>query len=239
VGIDRRRSGAASGVLYAREVISEKTAVGPSLEQTQMQALISAPADVHEHLKACLTPGATVRLGSARSRGLGRCTVLGYEPVPAGRSVGDRVDHFNHAWAAFCGDTPPSTLISLTLETPALFTGAYLEPNLQPAASDLLYPRSAEEASHAETLSTLTKVFQTTRPYSMHAWNGLAQMPHSVDQGLTAGSVIVFEASALTDELSSALAHLEQYGIGLRRELGFGRCRVCDPVHADIHEHTT
>lgn len=240
VGLDRRRDGAAGGMLYAREVVNEKTSAGDGegLRDTTYRAAITG-SDAHlDQLTDALRQVGEVRVGTALSRGLGRCRVDALEPRTEDTAVEERVRGFNDALAVR-GLDPDGVLIALTLRTPALFVDAFLRPEPSPEGSQLLQASRPAEAAHAEALAGLDPVHEVARRYQFQAWNGLAGLPHATDQGLRAGSVLVYRAPALTDELTAALTHIEDTGVGLRRELGLGRVRVCDRLHTDVHEHTS
>jgi CRISPR-associated Csx10 family RAMP protein len=238
VGLDRRRDGAASGMLYAREVVNEKTSIGgEGLRATTYRAIITGEEDHLDRLTEALRRVGEVRVGTALSRGLGRCRIDAIEQRAGGTSVKERVHAFNEAFVEYGGGTD-GVLIALTLRTPALFVDSFLRPEPAPGGEHLLQAARSAERSHAEALAKLNRVHEVARSYSFQAWNGLAGMPHATDQGLRAGSVLVYRAPALTDDLQSALAHIEETGIGLRRELGLGHARVCDRLHTDVHEHT-
>ena len=247
VGLDRRRRGAASGILYSREVISEKSGVKKQgetmLHPTQMQADVIVPPDMSRALTNALAEGDTLRVGTARSRGLGRCTVASFsETAGPSQTVEERIAAFNAAWADVCersGHSPDDgSLVALTLDTTALFVDDFLRPNLAPSGADLLQAAQPEEDAAAAALAQLSPVHQIARSTSVQSWNGLARFPHPSAQGLEAGSVLVFRATEMTDALLDALSHVETHGIGLRRHFGFGRVRVCAPIHTHVHEHT-
>ena len=249
-GRDRRRKGAASGVLYGREVIEESSTDGPAI----FQAEVTADEDVMEELEAHLQEPEgegppVLNVGTAVSRGLGRCEVRSFHPAPKRRSLKERIADLNQTWHAaressgYDAHSKPSpdsgpVLLSLSLQTPAFFTNDWLRPELSPHAEDLLQAARENEEAHANALAELEKVHQVARPDQLRAWNGLAGFPHSSDQGLSAGSVLVFRTQSLSDSLLEALRHIEHAGIGLRRELGFGAVTVCSPVHARVHEQS-
>jgi len=239
VGIDRRRDGAASGALYAREVINEKMSGGDGgLVPTPMQAAVTGSPEVLSVLEDALAQEEELRVGTALSRGLGHCEVKTppLRDLPSQLPIRERIEAFNERWQERGGEGGP--LVALTLQTPALFVDKFLRPETAPSGRDLLQAAGDEEHAHAEVLSSLDRVHQVARPYQLQAWNGLAGFPHATDQGLKAGSVLVYRADEITDALLDALSHVEQAGIGLRRELGLGRVRVCDPVHTRAHEHS-
>jgi CRISPR-associated Csx10 family RAMP protein len=236
VGLDRRRDGAASGMLYAREVVNEKTTAGEGLRPTTCRAAITGPESALEHLRDALDATEALRIGTAVSRGLGRCSVERLAPGTAPPPLEDRIADFNDAYRKH--GHVGGTLIALTLRTPALFVGEFLRPDTTPGGDRLLQAARSDEQAHAHALESLERVHEVARGYQFQAWNGLAGVPHGTDQGLRAGSVLVYQASEVTDELLDALSHVEKAGVGLRRELGLGRVRVCDRIHTDIHEHT-
>jgi len=203
-----------------------------------MQAVVTGSSDALSDLEEALSEEGELRVGTAISRGLGHCEV----PSPPLRApsglppVRDRIEAFNEAWQEHEGKEGP--LVALTLRTPALFVDDFLRPETAPSGADLLQAAGPAEQAHAEALASLERAHEVARPYRLQAWNGLAGFPHATDQGLKAGSVLVYRADELTDALIEALTHVEQAGIGLRRELGLGRVRVCDPVHTRVHEHS-
>lgn len=241
VGLDRRRHGAASGILFSREVLSEQMPIRTDPEvpyaPTRLQGTIDAPENVLSWLRAWLKPGVTLTLGQAVSRGLGRCRVAGFEMAPPPPPIQERIDAFNQRLQTYHPEAE-YVYVSLTLLTPALFIDAFLRPNMTPGARDLLQEARAEERSHQDALANLEVVYQTTRPYQRIGWNGLAGFPRTPMQGLQAGSVLLLRAQALDETVLAALAHIEAAGIGLERGLGFGRVRVCDPLHTGVHEMT-
>ncbi len=246
VGLDRRRQGAASGILYSREVISEKTGTaGGDLSPTPVQADVTGTEEVIEFLSSVLQ-GATLQVGTARSRGLGTCQVQAFEEVapstmmPALPPLEQRINQFNERWGEWCeqrGESPGGPLVSLTLQTPALFVDDVLRPTLAPDGAALLQAAHEEEHPAASALEDLEKAHQIARPTQVQSWNGMAEFPHRSAQGLAPGSVLVFRAEDLDEPLFNALRHVEGAGIGLRRHFGFGRVRVCSPIHTHLHEH--
>jgi len=232
VGIDRRRQGAASGVLFTQEVLQEYTDDVPSL----MQAEISAPPEAADAISALIENDKTLRIGSSISRGLGRCTVFAFAPVPERPPLEDRLTAFSE-WAAAVTSNPGGAIVPFTLVTPALFVNAFLQPSTKPQGADLLMDVPGVSDPEREAIQALEPVHQVARSYNFQGWNGLARFPHATDQGLAAGSVLLYRAPERTKPLLSALAKAEAWGIGLRPELGFGRVVVADPLHRLLHEH--
>jgi hypothetical protein len=161
--------------------------------------------------------------------------VRAFEPAEKRRPVRERAEALNEAWQAVGGEDP---IVTLTLRTPAFFVNEWLRPEMSPPGSALLQAAREPEQAHAEVLSSLKRLHQVARPHRLQAWNGMAGFPHATDQGLAAGSVLVYRPPELSDALFEALAHVEQAGVGLRREFGFGTVVACDPLHAEVHEHS-
>jgi hypothetical protein len=209
-----------------------------TLVPTPMQAAVTGSPDALSVLEDALAQEEELRVGTALSRGLGHCEVKTppLREQPSQSPVRERIEAFNEQWQERGGEDGP--LVALTLQTPALFADEFLRPETAPSGTDLLQAAGAGEEAHAEALSSLDRAHQVARPYQLQAWNGLAGFPHATDQGFQSGSVIVYRTDEITDALAEALAHVEQAGVGLRRELGLGRVRVCDPVHTHVHEHS-
>jgi CRISPR-associated Csx10 family RAMP protein len=249
VGIDRRRKGASPGALYSREVINEsgeQNGRAPSEAAGSgdrlMSAAVTGPPEVMRLLSETVTEAGTLRVGNAVSRGLGRCEVVAFEERDAKQperraDLTERVEETSAA-AAQKG-LPEGTYVTLTLRTPALFVDAFLRPELRPGSEDLLQAAWSDHEAYAEALAALDPVHQVARPYQFSAWNGLAGFPHATDQGLAAGSALLFRApEGLTDALAEALLHAETAGVGLRRHLGCGRVRVGNAMHFSLNEVT-
>lgn len=233
VGIDRRRHAAAHGILYARQTISNR--INATLP-TRYQAYVRA-TDAHiELLHQQLRPDAPLYLGTARSRGLGHARVLSFEPETPARSLAARFLSFSEM-AQTLGLVPDGhTAFSLLLTTPAFFVDPFLRPYLEPEGDTLLQAAPADAEAVRQVLRRCTKVLQVARTATFTGWNGLARFPHRTEQGLQAGSVLVFTSPDPSDVVLDALTYLEHYGIGLRRHLGFGQVHACAPHHTDLHE---
>lgn len=239
VGRDRRRRGAAQGVLYATQMIAEARDPGAPVI---MEARVSGPEAALQTLAEEAEAGEVLTVGGSISRGLGRCQITEFVPAAGRAPVAERVEAFQ---AAVREQAPAlaegRVLVPITLQTPAFFVDAWLRPHLRPHPEDYLQDAAASEVGHAEALHALTPVHQVARTARLQAWNGQAGFPHPTDQGLASGSVIIAAADAsgaLAEELYAALAHLETAGIGLRRELGYGQVRIADPIHASVFEQS-
>lgn len=233
VGFDRRRRGAASGILYSQEMLSEQS----ERDEIRLQALVKAPDALAEQVRNLLKVGTVLRIGHARSRGLGRCVIEALVPAPRGQSIAARITTFREAAASY-GIDGAERLIALTLETPSFFVDEFLRPLTTPDGAALLQGAGASELDAASVLPRLEPVMQVARPYRWVGWNGLARVPATVEQGLAPGSVLVFRVPDRDDDFLEALSVLEEHGAGLMRHLGFGQVRVCDPIHAGCHDYT-
>lgn len=237
VGRDRQRRGAAAGVLYTQEVMLEFT----EGQRSVLQADVWATAEQAEVFQRHFQERPVIRIGSSISRGLGRCTVTSFASAAPASSLTERLAHAGTWWRQQRGqygeEATDAAVVTLTLLTPGLFVDAFLRPSTRPQPADLL-AIPAVTGAEQEALGALRPLHQVARTHFFQGWNGLSGFPHAAEQGLVAGSVLVFEAPELSEALVSALGKAEQWGIGLRAELGFGRVRVADPIHQALHEHT-
>lgn len=236
VGLDRARRGAASGILYARQVISN---ANPETDNgiTSLQGSIQGEASHLNWLRSYVKQGQTLHIGNAVSRGLGRCSISEFSRATEGHSLEHRIHQFNEALDRYV-DNRQGVIISITLRTPTFFVDAFLRPNLSPDAKDFLQAAEVEELKWLQEFKGMEKIYQTARLFRYVGWNQLANFPRSTEIGLQAGSVFVFRCDSLSTDLLAALEHLEQAGIGLNRKASFGKISICDPVHTHIHEMT-
>lgn len=68
-------------------------------------------------------------------------------------------------------------------------------------------------------------------------WHSGARLPKEDDIAITKGSTFLFQYNGDEQEkLVKGLSTLEEEGIGLRRNEGFGRVVICDPYHLNMNE---
>lgn len=79
------------------------------------------------------------------------------------------------------------------------------------------------------------KIFSTYHIVS--GWHSGARLPKEDDVAITKGSTFLFQYNGNEREkLVKGLNTLEEEGIGLRRNEGFGRIVICGPYHRNVNE---
>jgi CRISPR-associated Csx10 family RAMP protein len=81
----------------------------------------------------------------------------------------------------------------------------------------------------------LVKTFSSYHIVS--GWHSGARLPKEDDVAISRGSTFLFRYNGNErEELVNGLKTLEEEGIGLRRNEGFGRLIICDPYHLNVNE---
>jgi CRISPR-associated protein Csx10 len=73
--------------------------------------------------------------------------------------------------------------------------------------------------------------------HMVSGWHSGARLPKEDDIAITKGSTFLFQYNVNDREkLVKCLNTLEEEGLGLRRNEGFGRIVICDPYHRNVNE---
>lgn len=200
-----------------------------------------------------------VFLGGSRTRGLGEVRLALGEPVAergprdwlaAGQRAAEEILKRSKDAPGQDGRPDkrwdPARTILLALHFPA---GAILVDDLLRATNDVrgalpwlppLPPDGDAEAAPEVDLGSGLKgacVFADAELATVRGWNAAHGLPRGDDLALVPGSVVAYrvrgEAAAIED-LLARLHAASKTGIGLRRNEGFGRVIVNDPVHVEL-----
>jgi CRISPR-associated protein Csx10 len=237
VAIDRQRSTAAEGLLYAPIVISERNTFRHDPEQPHRRTSFLAQVwglegAIQEALQQVNHVGARI------SSGLGRVTIAVPDPSepPAVTDMAERVAFFQERFQA-CWDTvaqlrpqrqpdwsPESwRVFSIGLQSDALLHEQGWQPTALFSAAQL----------HEQTGLSALPVYAQTTARIVGGWNVRWNRPKPTRVGAAAGSVYVFRTRAHSDAICDALRLLEEQGIGQRRAEGFGVVLGCDMFHGE------
>jgi CRISPR-associated protein Csx10 len=234
VAIDRQRSTAAEGLLYAPIVISERNTFRHDLQQRHHRThfLAQVWGLTEDHIQHALER--ITRVGARSSSGLGQITVQ-VQPPPDQPPLAERVAHFQErfatCWKLLTLLHPQSSpawspdewrVFSIGLQSDALLH----EQGWQPTAiysADQLREQTGLEAH-------LIAAYATERVVG--GWNVRWNRPKPTQVGAAAGSVYLFRTQASSTDIAAALRIVEEQGIGHRRAEGFGVVMGCDGFHA-------
>ena len=228
VGINRARGVAEDALLFTLETI-EPVHDG----QTIFRARLTYDAVYADALSVALDLNEGERdffIGRGRSRGLGHVTLTTDRP-PDQPDLDDRLlglndllqqvlrryrDHDDRIPERLAG-----TCFSLTLRSAAILTTADGTPALWPD----LHPCDLDDAWALRAWARTTLV---------GGWDAAAGLPRSTHQAIQPGAVYLFYAPPgmmEQDVLKEHLQKLEQAGLGIERESGYGQVTVCAPFH--------
>ncbi len=224
-GIDRASGTVAHSMYYISQAIADFYKL-EGTETYEPQYLVGGTymtGPQLERLKPLIT--GTLFAGADRTSGMGELDVsITEEPAPT-----FNLEEWNRAFKekltrcskqadpnATLEDLMKPTYFSIKLESHALLVDRFLRPT-----ADLL-----PDFPGVETVARIVKA------HTARGWQSAWGLPKPDDTGLEMGSVFLFAYHGTElKELNRFLEEISVTGIGLRREEGFGKIRVCDPFH--------
>lgn len=232
-GINREWNTVENGILYNREVIERGTRFWGAITFTPR--FFDEPDALDEFIGFVeeANDSGLIRLGTGRTRGLGRINLRFKE-----QNEQEDQKHFQQRLFAFNDKVhqPGNTMknafyFAITLQTPLLLRDPWLRYTCDISTHHLKEITGLPEESFQPIyqLSNMTRVI---------GWNGVLGMPRVQEYAISTGSVFLFAFSYENQEkdvtkLISHLFRLEQEGAGLRRTEGFGRVCVSDAFHVE------
>lgn len=113
-------------------------------------------------------------------------------------------------------EMPPGLYFTLDLESDAILVDPFLRPTHTPPIN----------------LDGVSLVMKMARGKTIRGWNAAWGLPKPDEMAVAMGSVFLYRFTGSgVDELASFLQGLLDSGIGLRKEEGFGRISICNPLH--------
>jgi CRISPR-associated protein Csx10 len=232
-GINRKYGTVEEKILYNREVYEEGTCFFGVIQAEDgvakgLQDFIWGRGE-EKHDPLLLTDFA--RLGTARTRGLGR---VEFE-MELVEDVQDHFTLFKERLRLFDQElrgraeplAHPPFYIAVTLHAPTI-----LRDELLRYEGSISGERLAALSGLPE--GTFELLYHSASVQRIMGWQELWGLPRMHEYALDAGSVFLFTvALPLNDELARALFKLEEQGIGQRRTEGFGRICISDPFHRE------
>ncbi len=242
VAINRRRETAEQSLLYSVQFVESGAqftgciVVPDTWDQIQI-----------EELKKLLS--SIDRIGGEQTYGFGRVEIKVEEHEVSREDLLTRVKRFNEKlkeiWVEYAPNgaprEPPGEYITVDLLTPALLTKTDGTSTVQLTAT-ALQERAAElGAGNLSNIKTVVypdfsgsiRPLMFTGATIVSGWSEAWGLPKPPKLAATAGSVYVFHTPEISTCLD-ALSKIEAYGIGIRREEGFGAVRICDPFHMEV-----
>ncbi len=221
-GISRTTGTVQQSILFSRSVLAAASCFWGTL-QVDSEAAAALKQFIEEASQAGL-----IRVGSNRSRGMGRITVRlsGFEPDTKEKLAG-RLQRFNQALKDAAGDynldLKYGCYVPLTLTSDAILVDHLLryQTFLGPD-----YLAATHQLDGAEL------VYGHAQPQRIMGWNSLWRLPKADELAIGLGSVFLFGfENTLNDQLVTTLFNLQEAGIGIRRREGYGQLLVANPFH--------
>ena len=237
-GIHRESGTVQEGILYNRQIFEEGMQFwGQASFPDDEQLVTRFEAFIQE-----IGPTGMLRLGTGRTRGMGKVTLAverAKEEQISFDSFSRRLTAFNnvlHKRAREFGlhTLPYDYFFALTLHSPLIL------------CDDLLRYQSTIDTDILTDI--LQKLFDCTTPkleriyyaaslQRVTGWQELWGTPRTREFAIESGSVFLFACPSPPDQtLLKALFALEEHGMGKRRAEGFGRVCVSDQFHQQIRQ---
>ena len=191
-------------------------------------------ADSFKHFVEEAAAEDIVRIGTGRTRGMGRVSLeLGKDMKSDAGEFGRKLTRFDTELRKLARDAGVKELkpfyFAITLQSPTILCDAFLR-----------YYKTLEAALLPTLLGlpastwTFERVYQSVGIQRIGGWNEVWGAPRYNDYALEMGSTFLFASKQPQDTaLTEALRVCEETGIGRRRSEGFGRISVSDPFHLE------
>lgn len=215
--INRARRSAEEEMLYSLEVIEEGNQFfgAITIEDDNLETVIR---DNLEKLKE-------IRIGAVRSRGFGEINSFYFRNPDFDTQLKNRIEIFNH----ILNVQNNGKYFTLDLQSDAIIKNGIGEYSAYISEDMLIEELKPFVPSLDGNGMKLVRWFTSQGHFS--AWSNMWKLNRDIEPTIKMGSVFVYKVDVLTDELIKALEQLQIWGIGNRREEGFGKVIVCDPFH--------
>ena len=233
VAINRQRKVAADELLYHLTAVDPLSADG---KEVCLHGSIRVPSVLVNKVASTLQQKVQ-RLGGGSSRGLGKVCVK-ITKCEDSNSLTQRIDNFNAAlkdlWDIYC---------HLPNVKMGPFEGTFFSVNVQSeailTAEDGWQKSMILTAPMLQVITGCNAKVAFIRSFASYdyvgGWNAAWGLPKEIDLATRMGSVFVFHTLDI-DSWIPALRTLEEFGVGSRREEGFGQILICDPFHLRTRE---
>jgi CRISPR-associated protein Csx10 len=237
-GIHRASGTVQESILYNRQVFEEGMQFWGDL-----LVLDNLFAPLTRFLRE-IGPAGLLRLGTGRTRGMGKVTLAFKEPDKESdeqetlSNFKQRLDELNDAFHKRAKDfklnLPDDYFFALTLHAPLILLDDFLRYRSVIDAATLM--QILKEYCE-EDVPEIQDVYHAARVRRVSGWQQLWGTPRTNEYAIESGSVFFFScASPPSEALFKALFALEEQGIGKRRAEGFGRVRVSDEFHQQVEQ---
>lgn len=216
-GIDRATGTVAEGILYGIEALNSKDNDG---RKTLLSGYAQYPDSLMNKLTRLLSE--PLFIGRAKTRGYGEISLTFEESHPYRTLDASRLKKWDEAFKAYCdklGLTPDSFYFAITLQSDAILLDRFL--------------RSTPEIDLG--FEGIECIIRIVKMITVRGWNAAHRLPKEDEGAVLKGSTYIFRYQGNhLDALFNRLQILEDKGVGVRRNEGFGRVTISSPFHLNF-----
>ncbi|MGM0502400.1 MAG: RAMP superfamily CRISPR-associated protein [Bacillota bacterium] len=245
--INAKTNAAEQGSLYILETIDAGQKFAGTID------VLNDDPQLIDKLKELINQQTTAYFGTGKSRGHGKVGIEVEEVDTAEQNL-EQQQKFSELQqrVADNGQQANDKFFSLTLNSDTIVYNDFLQGKKQITIEDILryadYLTDAEKEEinkfkaveaakdkKAEGDNQATSKVYFAWVNSVYGWNGLTNLPKVVEPALAKGSVFCYQtqSSVNENELLSALEKIEKWGLGERRNEGYGQVSINDRFHWD------
>ena len=218
-GIDRSTGTVASSIFFVSQAMDDfRKEASNKAEEYQPQNLVGTiylDDEQHQVLERLLRD--PLFAGSSRTRGFGEMDLSLSEIPERGLDIAEWSNKFRKRLQELSGKPlPHGTYFTINLDSHAILVDRFLRPTPE---LEVDFPG-------------IKLIKRYVQPCVIRGWHSTWGMAKPDDAGVSMGSVFLFlymgdDMEGLTNKLTELVIH----GVGLRREEGYGRISLCDPLH--------
>ncbi len=224
-GVDRATGAVAVEKFYITQAMADYYKPAGSEEDYYEQQQLAGAMFVGEDRIEALEPlfNGTIFVGADRTRGMGELELTIHELGEAAPDIDveEWSNRFKARLKTIAGNNLPVEMetglyFSIKLESHAILLDRFLRPTSELALD----------------VGDLTNVLTAAEATTIRGWQSSWGLPKPDDLGLAMGSVFLFKYTG--DDpvgLKKRLDEIAMGGIGPRREEGYGRASICEPLH--------
>jgi CRISPR-associated protein Csx10 len=221
--IDDHTQTAREGILYSMATIEEDQEFYGIIDADSDSVVINDKELKYEDT-TILKEGENLWVGQGKTRGLGNIEIKKIEELekifPPEFVPGNLENRFNE----FQRTISPLNIngFSITLYSDAVIMDKFMR-----------YKSCIDEACLKEefNMDNVKCICAFNAVREILGWNAAWGRPKEKELAIEKGSVFFFKFNAEQENPLETLKQIEEKGIGLRREEGFGRVYICDPFH--------
>jgi CRISPR-associated protein Csx10 len=233
--ISRYRNASYEGMLYTTTALSPNVDMPDDIRRPADLIFIGRVRGSEDNIENLVGALNETPIGSKCSIGYGRISCK-KEQISL-ESLENRLGAFNNLLIKIWGDLKRLALNESVLPERPEKDSIYF-------SLDLMAPAILKDSDGLPSLipslqiggKTIEPIFWLTRPDFAGGWSETWGLQKQTALAARIGSSYVFKWDGPIETLVNALKHIEDAGVGERRDEGFGECWICHPFHQEVNE---